>query len=108
MKCEKCGKGGRRRRFTFCPEGWFFIETLSDNEEPQEGTTIIPVCSKECADAMWEKGPGDLNRTEPYPPEHRQHVGKSIRVDGQWVDIPPGDQRAQRPYRAEVQGRRLR
>lgn len=71
-RCDKCGARGRRRRFTFAPEGWFFIETLIDDEEPKLGTTIIRVCSKECAMAMWEQGPGDLNRTKPYPPEHAE------------------------------------
>jgi hypothetical protein len=68
--CDKCGARGRRRRFTFAPEGWLFIETLCDEEEPEQGTCILKVCSKECAMGMWEQGPGDLNRTKPYPPEH--------------------------------------
>ena len=68
-RCDKCGARGRSRRFTFAPEGWFFIETLVDDEEPEAGTTILRVCSKECAMGMWEAGPGDLNRNEPYPAE---------------------------------------
>lgn len=54
---------------TFAPQGWFFIETQIDDEEPELGTTIIFACSKECAMGMWEHGPGDLNRTSPYPPD---------------------------------------
>jgi len=42
-RCDKCGARGRRRRFTFAPEGWFFIETLVDDEEPEQGTTVIRV-----------------------------------------------------------------
>jgi hypothetical protein len=68
-KCDKCGTRGRRRWFSFAPKGWFFIETLIDDEEPVLGTTIILACSKECAMGMWENGPGDLNRKKPYPPD---------------------------------------
>ena len=78
VRCEKCQKEGRRRLFKFCPEGWFFIETLSDNEEPEKGVTVIMVCSKECGAALWETGPGDLRRTAPYPPETEDPDGLSV------------------------------
>lgn len=85
MRCEKCRKEGRRRRGAFCPEGWLFFETLVDHEEPEQGVTIVVACSKECADALWETGPGNLFRQTPYPPEHQTPPPRRVKgTTGDW------------------------
>lgn len=87
-KCEKCGARGRRRRFTFAPEGWLFIEAQIDDEEPALGTSILLACSKECAMGMWENGPGDLNRTKHFQADaetiHTMHIPTGSEPKDPW------------------------
>lgn len=55
-KCDHCGNRGRRRRFRFAPEGWFYLEA-KDDDDPSN-TIIIWACSDRCAAAQWKPGPG--------------------------------------------------
>lgn len=68
MKCETCGKVGRRRMGHCCPEGWLYAEVVDEEAElstSREGATlIITVCGDQCAKALWKPGPGRLDLTQ--------------------------------------------
>lgn len=61
--CEVCRKSGRRRMMQMVPEGWYYAEAYID-ADPETGTPadilVMGVCSDECRDAFWKKGPGRL------------------------------------------------
>lgn len=57
--CDFCKKDGRRpRRFHPCPRGWFYLEAQDDEDENRENVVVVLACSKECALALFSKGPG--------------------------------------------------
>jgi hypothetical protein len=55
-RCEFCKKDGRRPRMHPCPKDWFYMEAV-DDDNPKD-VIIITVCSKECALALFQRGPG--------------------------------------------------
>lgn len=57
-KCEHCKKEGRRPRMYPAPEGWLFMEVGDDSAPESPERLIVAVCSKECADKLWQVGPG--------------------------------------------------
>lgn len=61
VKCQNpaCNATGQRRRMTFAPEGWLYVE-VNDDDEPLHSSIIISVCSEACAAALWQRGPGRL------------------------------------------------
>jgi hypothetical protein len=64
MKCEACGKVGRRRSGTYAPQGWLYAEVLNEDEELEEDRVlVIAVCGEECARALWKVGPGKIDLT---------------------------------------------
>jgi hypothetical protein len=56
VKCECCGKSGRRPRMHPAPENWFFIESTIEDEND---TLFVYACSEECKAGVWKKGPGE-------------------------------------------------
>ena len=57
VKCDGCGKTGRRRRFYPSPTDWSFME-VTDEERPKD-TLFVYACSKECKQKLWKTGPGE-------------------------------------------------
>jgi len=54
--CEFCGKCGRRPRMHPAPKDWLYMEAKDDSDP--KNVIIIHACSKECALALFQKGPG--------------------------------------------------
>ena len=59
--CDVCGTEGRRKRFTWAPEGWFYAEAT---DEEDKSTIIVWACSEECKNKFWKQGPGKMNLDE--------------------------------------------
>lgn len=59
VRCDNCGKTGRRRMGTYAPEGWFY-QIIKDEDDPDE-EFIGLACSKECCVVFWHQGPGKLD-----------------------------------------------
>lgn len=50
-----------------CPRDWFYLEAQDDEDESGENVIIVLACSKECALALFNKGPGprfDIGKKE--------------------------------------------
>jgi len=65
--CDFCKKDGRRPRMHPCPRDWFYLEAQDDEDESGENVIIVLACSKECALALFSKGPGprfDMGKKE--------------------------------------------
>lgn len=60
--CDVCGTIGRRRRMTWAPDGWFYAEAT--DEKDKSNTIIVWVCSEECKNNFWMKGPGKMDPEE--------------------------------------------
>ncbi len=59
--CEVCRKEGRRRMMTFVPEGWFYAEAFTEDDEGNPtGVLVIGVCSEQCKTAFFKPGPGRM------------------------------------------------
>lgn len=69
VKCEHCGKEGRRGLGRIAAEGWLYLETTIDDENGNPELTatgepellLVRVCSRECATNIWHEGPGRLD-----------------------------------------------
>lgn len=62
VKCDGCGKHGRRRIGKMAPADWFFLEA-ADELEPSN-IIIVYACSEDCKKSLWKQGPGKLDLTE--------------------------------------------
>ena len=59
VRCDHCGKAGRRPRFYAAPDGWLFLEAKDSRaSDPEQATIFVYACSKECADNLWQIGRG--------------------------------------------------
>lgn len=56
VECENCKKLGRRPWFHPCPKGWLYLTTTLNDDITNP--IFVRVCSKACADARWQEGPG--------------------------------------------------
>ena len=70
IRCEVCSKLGNRRFSHHCPEEWFYGEVI-DDESPELSPIVVAVCSKECKESFWLKGPGNLRTTPEYLRRYR-------------------------------------
>jgi hypothetical protein len=61
-RCEACNARARRRLGAIAPEGWLFMEG-TDNETGS--IMVIHACSSACALALWRRGPGRLDLSDP-------------------------------------------
>ena len=65
IRCDICGKHGRRRRGRHCPDGWFYAEFMNE-DHPEGGPSVVTACSVECRERFWVLGPGDLRTSPSY------------------------------------------
>lgn len=64
--CDFCDTHGRRPRMHPCPPDWFYLEA-TDDEDPSN-VLIMLACSKECALALFNRGPGPRWTIDPSDP----------------------------------------
>ena len=78
VRCDVCGKEGRRGRSKHCPVGWFYGESIVENkdgsQDAEADTHISWVCSEECSKNFWCKGPGDLKTSPAYILQRRADI----------------------------------
>lgn len=58
VRCDGCGKLGRRRRRYPAPNGWLYLEVALDEETEPGDALMVYACSESCASTMWKRGPG--------------------------------------------------
>ncbi len=61
VKCEFCGDTAKCPPSAHCPATWFYAEI---DVEGEADCVVVVACSKECALAMWSKGPGDATEVD--------------------------------------------
>lgn len=62
VHCDVCGNVGRRKRFHFAPDGWFYAEAI--DEDNPKSTLIVWACSEDCKKNFWKDGPGKMDLEE--------------------------------------------
>ena len=59
--CEVCGAKGKRLRGNICPRGWFYGESIMNDDQVNGEVYVIAVCSMECMAWFFKPGPGKLS-----------------------------------------------
>jgi hypothetical protein len=60
VKCDSCGKLGRRRWADLAPKDWYYLEARDEEQRDDGETIVVYACSRVCAWSQWREGPGKL------------------------------------------------